>query len=86
MENEGEDAPSRRTNSGEPKPSTTTPPLTLKAQISLRFSTGLQANERRDAMADGNLTPYTLSYDDERRDWQLKRDGADRATRRFKTK
>lgn len=37
-------------------------------------------------MADGNLTPYTLSYDHERRDWQLKRDGSDRATRRFKTK
>lgn len=37
-------------------------------------------------MAADNLTPYTLSYDDARGDWQLKRDGADRATRRFKTK
>lgn len=37
-------------------------------------------------MADDNLPPYTLSHDDKRGDWQLKRDGADRATRRFPTK
>lgn len=36
-------------------------------------------------MAD-RLTPYTLSYDEKQDDWQLRKDGADRATRRFATK
>jgi len=32
------------------------------------------------------LPKYTLSYDDDKSDWALKKDGSDRATRRFDTK
>jgi hypothetical protein len=32
------------------------------------------------------LPKYTLSFDQQKQDWKLQKDGADRATRRFDTK
>lgn len=37
-------------------------------------------------MSDKDLPKYTLSHDDKKDDWVLKKDGSDRATKRFDTK
>ena len=37
-------------------------------------------------MSDDNLPRYHLTKDAEKGDWKLKKEGADRATRRFETK
>ncbi|AZN73346.1 DUF2188 domain-containing protein [Georhizobium profundi] len=37
-------------------------------------------------MSDKGLPKYTLSHDEKKDDWVLKRDGSDRAIKRFETK
>lgn len=37
-------------------------------------------------MSDKGLPQYTLSHDGKKDDWVLKKDGSDRATKRFDTK